>query len=143
MRNFYRPLLVTALTATMFVGTSLSSVQAQFGTGIQPIVENAYTADAKSGEHSLTILETIISNMLGLGTVVGSLIFIGYFLMGAIAWVGAGGDTSKIGKARDQMMQGAIGLFVLVAVYAIVGLIGSIVGLNILNPAEVLSGLIP
>lgn len=116
---------------------------AQFGQGIQPIVENEYTENVTNGTTSLTTLETIISNLLGLGTVIGSIIFIGYFLLGAISWIGAGGDSGKIGKARDQMIQGVIGLIVLVALYALIGLVGSIVGLNILNPAQVLEGLIP
>lgn len=117
---------------------------AQFGDGLQPIVDNAYTEGVTDNDtNALTTLELFISNMLGLGTVVGSIVFIIYFLLGAISWIGAGGDTSKINKARDQMIQGALGLIVLVAMYAIVGLIGTIVGLNILNPASELFKLIP
>lgn len=116
---------------------------AQFGDGLQPIVVNDYTQGVASGNQSLSTLELFISNMLGLGTVVGSIVFIIYFLLGAISWIGAGGDTSKINKARDQMIQGALGLIVLVAMYAIIGLIGTIVGLDILNPATELMKLIP
>lgn len=121
-----------------------SPALAQFGSGLQPVVENAYTEGVTADNtKALTTLELFISNMLGLGTVVGSIIFIAYFLLGAISWVSAGGDTSKINKARDQMIQGVVGLIVLVALYAIVGLIGTIVGLDILNPATVLEPLIP
>lgn len=116
---------------------------AQFGDGLQPIVVNDYTQGVASGNQSLSTLELFISNMLGLGTVVGSIVFIIYFLLGAISWIGAGGDTSKINKARDQMIQGALGLIVLAAMYAIIGLIGTIVGLDILNPATELMKLIP
>ncbi len=117
---------------------------AQFGDGLQPIVDNAYTEGVTDNHtNALTTLELFISNMLGLGTVVGSIVFIIYFLLGAISWIGAGGDTSKINKARDQMIQGALGLIVLVAMYAIIGLIGTIVGLDILNPATELMKLIP
>jgi len=117
---------------------------AQFGDGLQPIVDNAYTEGVTDNDtNALTTLELFISNMLGLGTVVGSIVFIVYFLLGGISWIGAGGDTSKINKARDQMIQGALGLIVLVAMYAIIGLIGTIVGLDILNPATELMKLIP
>jgi len=117
---------------------------AQFGDGLKPIVDNAYTEGVTDNDtNALTTLELFISNMLGLGTVVGSIVFIVYFLLGGISWIGAGGDTSKINKARDQMIQGALGLIVLVAMYAIIGLIGTIVGLDILNPATELMKLIP
>ena len=128
----------------------IPKAQAQFGAGIQsPFDDNAYTdVDTLTGTGStqgpFTTLELIISNVLGLITVLGSIIFIGYFLLGAIAWITSGGDTGKVTKARDQMLHGVIGLLVLVMVYAIVGLIGTVLGIdNILNPKAVLEGLVP
>lgn len=143
--RFLLPLKILLPTVVSLVLIfSASPALAQFGSGLQPIVENAYTEGViANNTNALTTLELFISNMLGLGTVVGSIIFIAYFLLGAISWIGAGGDSSKINKARDQMIQGAVGLIVLVAMYAIVGLIGTIVGLDILNPATVLYDLIP
>ena len=126
----------------------IPKAQAQFGAGIQsPFDDNAYTdvsTITNSDGGSFSTLELIISNVLGLITVLGSIIFIGYFLLGAIAWITSGGDTGKVTKARDQMLHGVIGLLVLVMVYAIVGLIGTVLGMNnILNPKVVLEGLVP
>lgn len=124
-------------------------VLAQFGDGIVAPFDpdNAYVKDiqnsAISDTNAFTTFELIVSNVLALLTVLGSLVFIIYFLLGAISWISSGGDTSKVGKARDQMLQGVLGLVVLVMMYAVIGLIGSIVGIDILNPAEVLSGLVP
>jgi len=146
MRNqFLLPLKILLPTIIGLVLIfSASPALAQFGKGLQPVVNNAYTKGVTDNNtNALTTLELFISNMLGLGTVIGSIIFIVYFLLGGISWIGAGGDSSKINKARDQMIQGALGLIVLVAMYAIVGLIGTIVGLDILNPATVLFNLIP
>lgn len=122
----------------------ISPVFAQFGDrGLEPPFANQYTENITVDNTALTTFERLISNMLGLLTVLGVLIFIVYFMLGAIGWITAGGDSSKISKARDQMMQGALGLVVLVALYAVIGLISSIVGINILNPAEMLETLIP
>lgn len=118
-------------------------VFAQFGTGIEPPFQNDYApSDLTTDTTAFSVFETIVSNVIGLLTVVGSLVFIVYFLLGAISWISSGGDTSKVGKARDQMVQGALGLVILVMMYAIVGLIGSIVGIDILNPATILTSLV-
>lgn len=121
---------------------------AQFGAGIQsPFEDNAYTDVStltNDSGGSFTTMELIISNVIGMITVIGAIMFIGYFLLGAIQWISSGGDTGKVTKARDQMMHGVLGLFVLVMVYAIVGLVGSVLGItDILNPSVVLEGLVP
>lgn len=88
-------------------------------------------------------VELFISSFLGIITVIAGLYFIVNFLLAAMNWVTAGGDSGKIGTARDKMIQSTIGLIVVVGGYAIVGLIGSIVGLDILNPAASLDAIIP
>ncbi len=114
---------------------------AQFGS-FEPPVENKFTVGAGSGTNALTNLELLISHAFGVMTVFGGLFFIVTFLIAGINWITAGGDTGKIEKARVSMIQGVIGLVVLVAAYAIIGVVGSIVGLNLLNPAESLGVLV-
>ena len=108
--------------------TILPTLISQFGTGIEPVTE------AYSSGDPLTDLDLLISNILGLFTVFGALFFIIYFLMAAIQWISSGGDSGKLGEARNKMIQGVLGLIILVASYGIIGLIGSIVGIDILNP---------
>lgn len=122
----------------IFLGTLL----AQFGTGFQP-PSQAYSQGSNTSEGALENLETFLSTMIGVITVVASIFFIVNFLLAALAWITAGGDSGKISTARDKMLQSTLGLIVVVAGYAVVGLIGSIVGLDILNPAAVLNTLIP
>jgi len=116
---------------------------AQFGDGFLPPFENAYTQNADQGLNALSNLELLISNVIGLVTTLGALIFIIYFLMAALSWITAGGDSSKLEKARGQMLHGVMGLILLVSTYAIIGLIGRIVGIDILNLGQQLSKLIP
>lgn len=142
------PVKTTFRLAFILMGLALSAVaphyaSAQFGEGIVPPFENAYTENITDGTQAFSTIELLVSNILGLMTALGSILFIVYFLLGAIGWITAGGDSGKIGKARDQMLQGVMGLIVLVGLYAIVGVISSIVGIDILNPAQMLEGLVP
>ncbi len=145
-KRFALSFVVGFLVLSFFIP---SSVLAQFGEGIVPpfAEDNKYiksiTNDPLNAEDAFTTFELIVSNVLALLTVLGSLVFITYFMLGAITWITSGGDTAKVGKARDQMLQGVLGLIVLTLMYALIGLVGSIVGIDILNPAKVLETLVP
>ncbi|OGJ16778.1 MAG: hypothetical protein A2632_01915 [Candidatus Pacebacteria bacterium RIFCSPHIGHO2_01_FULL_46_16] len=114
---------------------------AQFGSFEAP-VNNKFSTNSATGMTAFTNLELLISHMFGVLTVFGGLFFIVTFLIAGINWVTAGGDKGKIEKARGSMVQGVLGLVVVVAAYAIIGVIGSVVGLNLLNPAESLTALV-
>ncbi|MBU0978696.1 MAG: hypothetical protein ABIJ03_01795 [Patescibacteria group bacterium] len=117
---------------------------AQFGDqGLMPPVVNDYTRGVAEGETAFSSLELIISNVIGLLTTIGAIMFILYFILGAISWIGSGGDKGKLESARNQMMHGALGLIIIVSAYAIIGLIGRVVGLDILSLADQLKKLTP
>jgi hypothetical protein len=115
----------------------------QFGSGFAPVVDTAWTDGSDTEAGVLTNLEAFISQILGLITVIGSLFFVINFLMAALSWITAAGDSGKIQKARDQMIQSTLGLVIMVGSYAIIGLIGSVVGIDILQPGQALKMLIP
>ncbi|GIK84473.1 MAG: hypothetical protein BroJett025_10950 [Patescibacteria group bacterium] len=110
----------------------------QFGSfkPTSPLVEGAE-------ENPGANLEAIISNVLGVLTIVGGIFFIIYFMVASFEWITAGGDAGKLTTARNKMMQGVLGLIVLVAAYGIIGLIGSLVGIELLKPAELLESVTP
>jgi hypothetical protein len=108
----------------------------------KPVVDNSLTKGSDTTA-VLTNLETFISQLLGILTVVASIFFIVNMALAALNWITAGGDSGKIQKARDAMVQNVVGLIIVVGSYGVIGLIGQIVGLNILRPAEVLQTLIP
>lgn len=88
-------------------------------------------------------IEAIISNVVGFLTILGAIFFIVYFLLAAFEWITSGGDSGKLTTARNKMMQGILGLVILVAAYGIIGLIGSIVGIELLEPAKLLESITP
>ena len=109
----------------------------QFGKGFEP-VSPAWTENGTTTDGVLANMEGFISQVLGLITVVGSIFYVVNFLLAAISWITAGGEAGKISTAREKMVQSTIGLVVVVAAYGIIGLIGSIVGLRLLEPADVI-----
>lgn len=117
--------------------TILPTLIAQFGTGVTAPTDTYNSADP------LADLDLFISNILGLFTVFGALFFIVYFLIAAIQWISSGGDSGKLAEARNKMIQGVLGLIILVASYGIIGLIGTVVGIDILDPTAQFQKILP
>jgi hypothetical protein len=80
-------------------------------------------------------LEKIFTMIVGFLTIAAGLAFLVYFLIGAISWLTAGGDTKKVDDAKHYMTNGAIGMIIIVAAYSIIWIVGTVLGVDILNPA--------
>ena len=76
--------------------------------------------------------------VLGAFTLFAGIFFVIYFLMGALQWVSSGGVPESIEKAKKQISSALIGLIVVIAAYSISVIIGSVFGLDILNPGKTL-----
>lgn len=87
-----------------------------------------------------TQLGTLLSNLITTLTVVGSLAFVVYFTLGGLKWIIAGGDKAKVSEAQTSMTQAAIGLIVIVVSFFIIGIVGAVLGIDILNPFKTLFG---
>lgn len=88
-------------------------------------------------------LGAFLSMFIGFLTTLAGLMFLIYIIIAGLNWISSGGDKGKVEKAREQMTQGALGLIVVIAGYAIVGIVGRVFGLDILNPGKVIMTLIP
>lgn len=139
MLNF-RSLLARSIGLTITViGIALASVSHSFPVLAYDGITNPSTGSlgddpntAMSGETFVTYFIYIWNAMM----VVGGLIVLFFFIQAAIEWITAGGDTGKIQKARDRMIQSTIGLFILVMSFVIVNFISAILfgdNFNILN----------
>jgi hypothetical protein len=120
---------------------STTSLLAQFGDGFTPPVDNAYTSGA--AENPLNNLVVFISNTIGFITILGGLFFIVYFVLGTFAWITSGGDSGKIEKAREKMLQGVLGIVILVISYSLIGIIGTIVGVDLINLEATIRKVLP
>jgi uncharacterized Tic20 family protein len=101
------------------------------------------TAAFKPGTNPGASLEALISIVIGSMTAIAGLTFLFFFLSGALQWTMAGDDEGKVNNAKKQMTNGAIGLVIIVLAYTIIGVLGSIVGLNVLSPACEISKIPP
>lgn len=86
-----------------------------------------------------SILSTVVTTL----TVVGGLAFVIFFTLGGLKWLTSGGDKAKVSEAQTQMTQGVIGLVAIVAGLFVVGLVGGILGIDILNPFTTLMKALP
>lgn len=122
----------------------MGTLIAQFGKGFEPVGGYGFnTAAGSANEAVLSTTETFISNMIALVTILAGVSFVLFFVLGAYGWITAGGDSGKIDSARNQMVNGVIGLVVVIMAYALIGLIGSILGLDLLHVADQLRLITP
>ena len=76
----------------------------------------------------------IISNLIGLLTIVAGIWFIFQFIIGAFGWLSAGGDKAAVQAAQSRLTNAFIGLIVVIAAYAIIWIVGKMLGFDILEP---------
>lgn len=89
------------------------------------------------------IFTRIISNIIGIMTVVAGIWFFFMLIIAAYGYLSAGGDSKKIEEATKKITSALTGLIVVVMAYALVWLIGKLLGFEILNPQDIIELLGP
>lgn len=112
-------LISPALAAAVPLGNEVTGV-GTFQTAVSTTIQTSFGV--------------FLSNLITTISVVGSLAFVIYFTIGGLKWITAGGDKAKVGEAQAQMTQSAIGLIAMIASYFIIGIVGAVLGINILAP---------
>lgn len=96
-----------------------------------------FTADQVSGNPLIAITK-VVSTVIGIITVSAGIYFLFQLLIGAFTWMTSSGDKGKLTQAQDRMVHSVIGLIIVVAAYAIVSIVGGLLGFDILNPQNLL-----
>lgn len=109
---------------------------------IQPITE-ARAPESTTSDGFIASLELYIGDIIGAITILAALFFIVHAFLAAYEWATAGGESSKVEKAKNRLMWGTLGLVLIVASYSIIGLIGNLVGLPILDVGTMVNSIIP
>ncbi len=87
---------------------------------------------------------TIISNIIGVMTIIAVIWFTFVLITGAIGWLASGGDKTKLQNAQKQITTGIIGLVIVLTATFLISLIGNLIGIpNILSVAEFIKDLAP
>lgn len=102
------------------------------GQGQGPI-NNPALGPTLQGKSGADFFAGLLPAIIGLGLLVGVLIFIGVMMLGAIQWMNSGGDKAGIEGARNKIVGALFGVVLLFAVFAIVKVIEGFFGINILS----------
>lgn len=143
MRNFIKYLTYICLFFLIFLPVPRVHAQDAIGCGegLGPIADficNLNPGDSQAGEKVGERLNSVISGIVGFLTIVAALWFLIQFILAGFNWISAGGDKHNIEMARNKMANSLIGILVVVAAVVIVGLLGKILGLNILDPGALI-----
>lgn len=90
-----------------------------------------------------TTIEKIGTNLVGFLTLAGGLAFVIYTLLAGLTWITAREESERLAKAKQMFTNALIGLAIVVASWAIAGVIGEIFGFKLLNPAIYLDTIAP
>jgi len=88
----------------------------------------------------------VLTLAVGVITVIASIWFLFILITGALGVMSAGGDKGKIEENRQKLFTGIIGLIIIISALFIANIVGTVIGINILNPGGILesiSGTIP
>jgi hypothetical protein len=115
-----------ALAATFAL--LISSSQKAFAQITNPALQAGFggvAADAVTAANG-SIFATYFIMIWQFVISVGGLMVVLYFIWGALEWITAGGDQSKIQKGRDRIIQSVIGMILLAGSFIIITLINTI-----------------
>jgi len=86
-----------------------------------------------SSENSPLVISTVIHTLISLLFIGASLTFLFILLINGLHWMTAGGDQEKLKEAKGKMTSALIGLGIILSVFAIMKLIDSLFGVNLLK----------
>ena len=78
-------------------------------------------------------INNMVSGAITMVLIVVSLIFFFILVIGGLKWITSGGDEKKVAAARTQITNALIGLVIVFAAWAIMKLIGSVFGIDLLT----------
>ena len=83
-----------------------------------------------SGE---SFLEKILKIGITLTIIFGSIAFIFILTSGGVKWLSSSGDKVKLESAQKQISSGLVGLVILLSSFAVIKLIETLFGIDLLN----------
>lgn len=99
---------------------------------------NTYAAEitiaiTKPPAFRITEIGRLISSAIQLILIAAGLIGFLYLLLGGIQWITSGGDKAGVDAARQKIIQAIIGLVIVFATWALIGLLEKFLGITIIT----------
>ena len=100
----------------------------------EPVTETITTEKLGqfSGITTITV-SGVIAWLIGLVFIISSIIFFFILIFGGVKWITSGGDEKKVAAARASITSALVGLAIVFSAWAIVTLIGKLLGFNIFS----------
>lgn len=86
-------------------------------------------------------LGNFVSTLITLILIAGSIIFLFLLLFGGIQWMLSGGDKAATEAARGRITSALVGLLIMFSAWAIIKLIETFLGINLISEPISLPGL--
>ena len=96
-------------------------------------IKNPLFSDEMNQLSGRAFLQKVLNLVIELLFIGGSIIFFIMLLSGGIRWIASGGDKTRLEGARGQITHALIGLVILLSAFAIIKLIGTLFGVDLLN----------
>jgi len=99
---------------------------------LQPQLSSGYVPSGNAASD----MTKLISNILGILTIISGISFLFYFLIGAVNWITSGGDSSKAQAAKSIILNAVIGLAITAIAYPVAQLISTLLGIPLAKPED-------
>lgn len=87
-----------------------------------------------SGTEATTMAEKLLSNILGILTIVAVIYFVLQIIFAGYGFLSSEGDVKKMEMNRSRLTNGILGFFIIVVAIAVVSLLSQLLGLgNVLD----------
>lgn len=86
-----------------------------------------------SAKDPFEFFRSFVAELINIALVVAAIIFIFVMIIGGITWMSSGGDKQKVEAAQSHVSNGLIGLLIVLAVFAFLGLIETLFDIDILT----------
>jgi hypothetical protein len=106
------------------------TILAQIRNPVLPPIIGGGTS-AENYQSGGTALGAIVNELVGALFIAGFLLAFFYMILGGFTWITAGGDKTKLEKARGEITNAIIGLIIVAAAYALTSLVGQFFGLSL------------
>lgn len=88
-----------------------------------------------------SLLTKFISTAIGIMTIIAFIWFIFQFFIGAISWLGSGGDKAKLQEAQKKITTAFIGLIIVISAIFLIKIFSVIFGIDFLNLTDLINTL--
>lgn len=96
-------------------------------------ISNPALSDTLRGLSGAEYVQGLVPRIIGIIFIIGITFFVLFFLLGGIGWIISGGDKAKVEQAKGRLTSALIGIFLLLAVFAIIQLVEAFFGVSLLH----------